>query len=626
MLTVEDAFLCRCRGERILKSRNHGFILASACAVIALATTGAAVAAQVGVRLGANSATAVTSAQANPRLIHSSAIGAPIQALRSLGANVRLPSQLRFGRNAGPAYRPVAGNNAEALGPFRGKSLRKLSSAPDPYAGIPSLPTFPIRRPNFRVPSPPTNVIQAIDSASYNEADFPIRERASHNVVTGPNSIFGSGSSTDIDGTTDGNYIVTSANRTTAASNDFTVYNYQNGSIRANSSELNFFCNSSNLPVCRTGATPGDGRVAYDIGSARWILSVLFDNGNNTATVGLAVSVTSDPGGYYYLYQYAACDATENNIDQPHLGFNDRWIVINSNCPVRGQPGLAVFDKNNLYNGGGLSQNRNFFKFLDPQDVSTSYRDDPSRTYTTTAGDREYLTESVINNGYAATQYSYFDCNTDNPVFHSNMATVRSNFQARLLSLYTPVSEPNGCNYCLNYESYSVIHSSTVNSIYPNGYPAIYATAAFQDTDPRYTNRTQVVSTALVETTNNSRAIQLLGRGSGDGSMASEIALPYDGNGVNLAILGYAHSDSSFYPGTLFAEWNSDANTFNFANIVFATGNHDPNRQGDGARWIDFLDGASPVPYSSQVLLSGSFSSGSTNDSDRSNKFGSVGL
>ncbi len=571
------------------------------------------------------------SAACVPQVIHHPAPGAPLAALKSLGANVRLPEQLQIRRPA-PIYRPVPDNSGGAAGPFL-QSMRKLSSKPDPFAGLQRLPSFPILPPNTNVVlPPPANVVQATDSASYSSCSPPAYSPPGKNFVAHsitPNSIFGSGSSTDIDATTDGNYVVTTASRTTASSNDFTGYNYQNGAVVFNESELNFFCNGNHLPVCSTGATPGDGRVAYDIGSGRWIVSVLFDNGNNTRSVGLAFSVTSDPRGNYYLYQVAACDATENNIDQPHLGFNDRWIVVSSSCPVRGQPGLMVIDKCVVYNGRPLYQGQNFFKIVDPADVSTSYRDDPTRTYTVTYGDREYLVESVLYNGYAATEYSYLDGNTDSPALHSATAYVRSIFPARLLGLSTPVSEPGGCNYCLNYESYSVIHSSTVNSTYPNGYPAIYATAAYQDTDPRYTNRTQIVSTAVVETTNVSRAIQVPEGGNGDGPMASEIAIPYYGTGVNLAMLGYARSDPYFYPGVQYAEWNVDTDGFTFYSRSLAQGNHDPARCGgncDGDRWIDFLDGAAPVPGSSQVFLSGSFSSGSTYDRDRSNIFAPVSL
>lgn len=94
-------------------------------------------------------------------------------------------------------------------------------------------------------------------------------------------------------------------------------------------------------------------------------------------------------------------------------------------------------------------------------------------------------------------------------------------------------------------------------------------------------------------------------------------------------MLGYARSDPYFYPGVQYAEWNVDTDGFTFYSRSLAQGNHDPARCGgncDGDRWIDFLDGAAPVPGSSQVFLSGSFSSGSTYDRDRSNIFAPVSL
>ena len=69
-----------------------------------------------------------------------------------------------------------------------------------------------------------------------------------------------------------------------------------------------------------------DPRTLYDPYNNRWI-TVMEIYTTGAGTILLAVSLTSDPTGSWYLYNFA----TTNTLDFPDVGFNKNWISITVN-------------------------------------------------------------------------------------------------------------------------------------------------------------------------------------------------------------------------------------------------------------------------------------------------------
>src|SRR5439155_16607839 len=174
-------------------------------------------------------------------------------------------------------------------------------------------------------------------------------------------------------------------------------------------------------------------------------------------------SQTSDPTQGWNLYQFPACGAFDTwyDGDQPHTGFNSKWIVVATACgsSSKGAPGgvngagLAVFDKSNLYAGRALTLNQNWFEFVDPfsggpySGIGAGYEtvDNPVTTYSSTG--REYLVTSTFNSlGNAGVIYSYVGGPTDSPTFSSAALTVNTSFSAIGMGA---VDAP-GCTNCIS--------------------------------------------------------------------------------------------------------------------------------------------------------------------------------
>ncbi len=345
----------------------------------------------------------------------------------------------------------------------------------------------------------------------------------------------------------------------------------------------------------------------------------------------MIVSGSNNPTGNWYAYQFPACGSfdTWDGSDQPHLGFNNQWIVITSACECQSSTngaGLAVFDKNNLYNGGSLTLNSNWFEFVDgysggiycdlPGSSSSSSRDTPVRTYSATIDNREYLVTAFYsaNAGDAEVVYSHLQGSTDSPLFYSPTETVTTSFATTGgagADIVPYVATPD-CSEgaplvppeCMIPATNGWIQSAGVWEL-TNGDPVILSTQTAGAT--QYSNEIQIISVATDTNTGVATALSLAGGEAGSGPMGSEIAMPLVRFNDN-ALIGYDMSRSDFNPGVKDFEWNIDNNSVVSVNIL-KEGLDVPQFSScaDQGRWLDFLDALQPIPGSLNVLLGGTF-------------------
>ncbi len=466
----------------------------------------------------------------------------------------------------------------------------------------------------------PAQVIQSQD-ASFGDANAPsspssqVRSTLSaarRTMNISPTNSFTGNGDQDLPGATNGTYILAGN-----SSGAFYVYT-MTGAVSKQFTYSQLYCGTNPLPICSAGGFAGDNRIIYDNGSSRWATTALWVYGNNTvATVVLAVSKSSDPTGAWSTYQFPACGSTDtvDKSDQPHIGFNNQWIAVTSACNS-GNPGLAVFDKANLYAGGALTLNTNWFEFNDP--VQNGNRDNPVLTYGPTVNNREYLTASITSGGYAAVLYSHIEGSTDAPVFYSGTDQVTTSFPAS--GAPSTVDAPN-CAGCMTASwPKGWMHSSGVWT-FTDGHAYIMSTAVFNDA--AYSNASQIVNVAISDA-GAATAMNIYG-GTGWGAMSSEITMPLVTTlTYNRALVAYDASDSSFYPGVMAAQWNVDLNTIEF-NTALAQGSFVPSAA-DAGRWVDWIDAFTPIPGSSQMVLGAHIAQASAGDTQRSDYWTTVSI
>jgi hypothetical protein len=479
------------------------------------------------------------------------------------------------------------------------------------FGDLPSTPTTKAQ--SLVPPEPETNlsVPQTIFSAPVQTQSQDAGENAQALVLPHlrVKSAFTTHEEIDVAGATNGTYIFASDGNGT-----FTVYDLT-GNIIKQTLKTDFWCGGNPaLPICSFGGFDGDQRIIYDPGARRWIITALWLPGSSTvATDVIAVSQSNDPRFGWNLYQFPACGSsyTLDHGDQPHTGFNKRWIVINSGCASQnGVPstGLAVFNKDNLYRGGSLTVNTNWFEFVDPFNGEP---DNPTLTYTT-ATNREYLTHADVSpSGFATTTYSYLSGPTDAPVLHSAVETVTTSFKASLD--LPPVSAP-GCAFCMRYFTNVWIHSSSVWA-FRNRVPHILSTVIVGN--PAVSNGTQVISMATSISTGRAVALRTAAlTQNGSGAMASEIAMPIvSPSSVDEALIVYDYSSSSYFPGVKAVLWNMDKNSV-IRSKSLMQGILTPSPGFDRSRWVDFIDAIAPIPGTSKLVLAGSVAAASSTDSE----------
>jgi len=455
----------------------------------------------------------------------------------------------------------------------------------------------------------------AVENGSASDIEFASSNNAG-SQSTFPT--FTSYSTLDVNGASDGHFIVSNA-----GNGDFVVYNLS-GSIIKELSQITFLCGGSNaLPICSTGGFGADGRVLYDTTSGRWIFTALWLFSTSPVAMDvLAVSQSGDPTAGWNLYQFPACGAfdTWDLSDQPHTGFNSRWIVVTSACSASmgvDGAGLAVFDKNALYSGNGLALNQNWFEFVDPYSPY-SLKNNPATTYVPTVNDREYLTVSMFDDPYASVIYSYIEGPADAPAYFAGVNKVTPSFVAT----FPPSVDSPGCTGCLGSFAFGWIHSSGVWAFH-TGAPYVVSTMVWGD--PRFVNSTQIISIATNTITGAAEAMQLASGRNGAGALASEIAMPLRSSGPDQALIVYDFSASDFYPGVKSAIWNLDTNRLQSISVI-QQGSFTPTSAFDVNRWTDFIDALTPIPDSAAFVFGATLASPSANDPERSTLWGMVGL
>lgn len=411
-----------------------------------------------------------------------------------------------------------------------------------------------------------------------------------------PNSSFGVSASWDLGAATNGTYVFQ-----TEQASVFRIFS-TSGTLIEQSSYTNIYCGSNPLPICSQNYNPGpgDNRVLYDPGSQRWVMSSLWVCAGCPAAqpvASLAVSKTSDPTGQWYIYQFPNCGSDSNTIgDQPRLGFNSQWIVVTSACNSN-DPSLDVFDKSNLYAGGALSLNTNWFQFID--NSNTTNHDNPAKTYVSTINNREYLTfvQQDTSTGKEQIVYSHVEGSVDAPVFYSETDAVDTTVPWSGGGTAS-VSAP-GCTDCMGALTNGTIQSSDVFAL-SNGHDYILTTNVV--TDATYRNANDLIAVAMSDA-GTPETLALLPSGSDTGALASEIGMPLNQTIIDTASIVYAYSTPSFYPGAYAAQWNIDYNRLDY-NDVLQQGNITPTPCSyptwcTANRFADFIDAFAPIPSSS---------------------------
>jgi hypothetical protein len=541
-----------------------------------------------------------------------------------------------LGRDLPPAaQQPIAGSGSGgAFGPSVITSFQQLpsvSTPAHPAAGrVPPPPRSPAL--NSFSPLPAASARVQSRDASVNDSTFnpPLAPASPASSPSIKQRSFTTGWQEDIDGASDGRYILADATGPDTVS----IFTLSGSVVQATPRET-FWCGgASPLPVCSGGGFDGDDRTFYDPGSARWLMTALWVFGSNfpPAADVLAVSQTSDPTAGWYLYQFPACGAfdTWDGSDQPHTGFNNLWIVVASACSASSQgvngAGLAVFDKSQLYSGDPLTLNQNWFEFVDPYSGEGPYsgiggngeRDNPVATYAPTTNNREYLTASTMSGSQASVIYSFIEGSVDAPVYVAATEIVTSSFQVN----GTSTVDAPGCTACLGSYANTWIHSSGVWAFH-DGIPYILSTMVLGD--PGYRNATQIISIATNTQTGAATALQVAGGLAGAGPLAAEIAMPLvRSGGADRAVIVYDFSAGNFYPGVKSVTWNVDKNTV-LHRRVLQQGSLTPTPGSFQAnRWVDFIDALVPIPGSTRLVLGATLAVPSASSSQGSTYWATV--
>ncbi len=124
------------------------------------------------------------------------------------------------------------------------------------------------------------------------------------------------------------------------------------GTVSAQTPLNVFWCPSGStnpLPGCGTNRLT-DTQVAFDQIAQRWLVTTLSVAPDSTGNLYFAVSDTSSAAGTWTLYAYPnVCSfpagATTPDPDQPDLGYNANWIVIDVLC---GNAGTGGFGEDNI--------------------------------------------------------------------------------------------------------------------------------------------------------------------------------------------------------------------------------------------------------------------------------------
>jgi hypothetical protein len=453
------------------------------------------------------------------------------------------------------------------------------------------------------VPEKPTEPITHSVDVQVDERDVFVQPSPQQSLALASANSFTTEGEIDIAGATDGKQILTT-------NNAISVYNLM-GALIHRVSSFSFWCSGTPILTSCFQGFDGDDRVRYDTGSKRWIITALWVFGVKPVKDVIAVSQTSDAMGAWNVYEFPACGANDtwDGSDQPHAGFNTKWIVVNSACSssptsliVIGM--LSIFDKANLYRGGALTLNGTWFEITDPFDSRT---DNPVLTYNTNAG-QEFLAHVDVNSqGFVIMIYSNISGAVNAPVLHSRARTIVTSFKAGAFFGGLPAADAPACTACINSEAATWVHSSSVWN-FKNGTVWVLATIVMKD--PLQQSATQVLSVAANPNNGNAKALLI----TGDGALGSEIGMPLVTPTIsdNNALIVYDSSTTTFAPGVKAVIW--DISTNKVTGKLMVPGQLTPDVGFDRDRWLDFIDDITPIPGTSQMVIGASIASPSVSN------------
>ena len=411
----------------------------------------------------------------------------------------------------------------------------------------------------------------------------------------------------DLAGASDGNYIV--------GLQGTGIYRTNGQFVQSFDPKSQIYCNPVNpLPVCTQGG-PGDDRIFYDPGSARWIMTALWIGQDTTRyparPVVLAVSQTSDPTGQWYAYNMSVCGDTDttDTSDQPHTGFNANWIAIDSLCDTRylgpNDGGLIAVNKSAAY-AGQLAYTRFQDRIYENPGATAN---NPASTYSANES-RLILTSTAVDPDYTVhLMTSYIGGTAASPAYY--MGGWKSTTPA-----FTTGSDPGGCpilysTFCVSAPGGGLIGNFTdtfshSSGVYSSTFGDPYLVATMTFTDPRFTHASQIISFVVNTWSGGWNSLQVAGGTNGSGPIASDIAMPLVLSGANTALIGYEISRADYYPSAKIATWNIDTMTVTGSAFV-QQGTGMPDSFATG-RWSDFLTAISPIPGTSQFFIGGTAS------------------
>ncbi|MCF6156638.1 MAG: hypothetical protein E3K36_15700 [Candidatus Brocadia sp.] len=148
-----------------------------------------------------------------------------------------------------------------------------------------------------------------------------------------------------------------------------------------------------------TNQTLFDPRCVYDSTEDRWIISAeAFQESATVQRHFVAVSVTSDPLGSFYIYNGDVNFKNNNDFwDFPHLGLDSKAIIITANIFGRisyRETRMVVADKSRLYNG--LSARLKLFTGLEGTLAPPIVLDNNDKTFLVAATSSGVITKYTL--------------------------------------------------------------------------------------------------------------------------------------------------------------------------------------------------------------------------------------
>jgi len=160
-----------------------------------------------------------------------------------------------------------------------------------------------------------------------------------------------------------------------------------------------------------------DPHVCFDMNYNRWIITIGGKGANGKYGVYLAISLTDNPNGSWYLYFHDGQRTTGDFIDYPLLGYNKNWVVVTANDfaatgNIIGK--IYVFNRQQVYSGIPTTVS----EFSD----NTVYTLSPAETYDTTQSSLFMVQNwNGSSNGYGYVKVASITGTPTSPVYSSGV-------------------------------------------------------------------------------------------------------------------------------------------------------------------------------------------------------------